>query len=197
MSKSKQVKPSAPLFQVKKGMAFFIDEPCSNQGVPCNNGIRKSRPYLVVSNDLCNAYSNLIQVIPLKTDHDVQAHSTKWYFIQYKGKYGSDYIADVSSIMLVDKIYCNQSSYSESNTRNITEEVMDRINDGIIRQFGLDTTYQRIGTQTPEVSTPITAFNKVDVVESVHNEPEVDSIAEVETSERYGTSEWLCLLFQK
>ena len=164
-------KSKEPVFQVKRGMVFFIDEPSSKQGVPCNNGIKKSRPYIVISNNLCNAYSSLIHVAPLKTDHDVQKNSEKWYFIQYKGKYGNDYIIDISSIMLVDKIYCNSSSYSESNTRNITDEVMDQVDAGIIRQFELEKKYQKIGTQAVEVN-PVAEYNKVASAENVHDDVE-------------------------
>lgn len=168
-------KSKEPVFQVKRGMVFFIDEPSSKQGVPCNNGIKKSRPYIVISNNLCNAYSQLIHVAPLKTDHDVQKNSEKWYFIQYKGKYGNDYIIDISSIMLVDKIYCNSSSYSESNTRNITDEIMDQVDAGIMRQFELDKKYQKIDTQTVEVK-PVAEYNKVESIENVYDDVEDSAI---------------------
>lgn len=175
-------KSKEPVFQVKRGMVFFIDEPSSKQGVPCNNGIKKSRPYIVISNNLCNAYSQLIHVAPLKTDHDVQKNSEKWYFIQYKGKYGNDYIIDISSIMLVDKIYCNSSSYSESNTRNITDDIMDQVDAGIMRQFELEKKYQKIDTQAVEVK-PVAEYNKVESIENVYEDVEdsdtVETVPEV------------------
>lgn len=171
-------KSKEPVFQVKRGMVFFIDEPSSKQGVPCNNGIKKSRPYIVISNNLCNAYSQLIHVAPLKTDHDVQKNSEKWYLIQYSGKYGNDYIIDISSIMLVDKVYCNSSSYSESNTRNITDEVMDQVDAGIMRQFELDKKYQKINTQDAEVN-PVSEYNKVENTENIHEDVENSTITAV------------------
>lgn len=170
-------KSKEPVFQVKRGMVFFIDEPSSKQGVPCNNGIKKSRPYIVISNNLCNAYSQLIHVAPLKTDHDVQKNSEKWYLIQYSGKYGNNYIIDISSIMLVDKVYCNSSSYSESNTRNITDEVMDQVDAGIMRQFELDKKYQKIDTQDVEVN-PVVEYNMVESTENIHDDIE-DSTSNV------------------
>lgn len=125
-------------FEIKRGMCFYLDEPSKTEPVPCTSScsLQKKRPYIVLSNDKCNASSQLLHVAPILTrTYDPK----RWYCVPFKSA-GRDVVVDVSAIMLVDKSLLTEAAYTQvisMYTKNNTA-LMDNIKTAIQRQFALD-----------------------------------------------------------
>ena len=126
-------------FEIKRGMCFYLDEPSKTEPVPCTSSCspQKKRPYMVLSNDKCNASSNLVHVAPILTrTYDPK----RWYCVPFKSMNNRDVVVDVSAIMLVDKTLLDEAAYTQGisfYTMN-NEVLMKNIKTAIQRQFALD-----------------------------------------------------------
>ena len=123
-------------FKVKRGMVFFLNKPADHQPVKClaSNVPEKKRPYIVVSNDKCNEFANLVHVAPVYTR---SPSSARIYEVPFKSVSDRDCVVDVASIMLVPKELLNTVSYSSDITHyTIANSVLlDGISRAVMRQF--------------------------------------------------------------
>lgn len=126
-------------FTVKRGMVFFIEDAAKQEPISCNSesAPKKRRPYIVLSNDKCNASSPLIHVAPILTrEYDPK----RWYCVPFKSTCNRDSVVDVSAIMLLDKSICNEVNYSEAISQYTygNQILMDNVKTAIKRQFSVD-----------------------------------------------------------
>lgn len=125
--------------EIKRGMCFYLDEPSKTEPVPCTADVapQKKRPYMVLSNDKCNASSPLVHVAPiLSRVYDPK----RWYCVPFKSTNNRDVVVDISAIMLVDKTLLTEAAYTAAiSFYTLTNKIlMDNIRTAIKRQFALD-----------------------------------------------------------
>ena len=137
-------------FEIKRGMVFYLEEPSRNQPNIRNTTYtmpKKKRPYVVLSNDGCNANSSCIHVAPLYSRED----STKPYLVSFTGNDGHQSVIDIGAIMLIPKSLCVISDYSERITQSVTKrEVLDKISAAIANQFSIS--YDMLSKEAREVA---------------------------------------------
>lgn len=125
-------------FTIKRGMVFFLDDAAKQEPISCTSDCtpKKKRPYLVLSNDKCNASSNLIHVAPiLSRSYDPK----RWYCVPFQSTCGRDSVVDVSAIMLIDKSLCTEVNYSAAVSQYTqNQNLMNNIKTAIKRQFSID-----------------------------------------------------------
>ena len=134
-------------FEIKRGMCFFIEKPATSQPIPNTSEFtpEKNRPYMVVSNNKCNASSSLIHVAPVIHREYNEKH---WWNVPFKSTCNKPAVVNISEIMLIDKNLCTTQNYAMSLsdlTVNNTK-LLSGIAVAIRRQFGLDndsTKYER------------------------------------------------------
>ena len=156
-------------FEIKRGMCFYLDEPSKTEPVPCTTSCspQKKRPYMVLSNDKCNASSNLVHVAPILTrTYDPK----RWYCVPFKSMNNRDVVVDVSAIMLVDKTLLDEAAYTQGisfYTMN-NEVLMKNIKTAIQRQFALDDFTTRY--DSCKVTEPVapTVSNTQNTVPEIH-----------------------------
>lgn len=131
-------------FEIKRGMVFFIDmtkiQPTSATGlVPT-----KVRPYVVLSNDLCNQSSPTIHVAPIYTKA-YKDTAKKWYLIPFKETDNRESAVDIASIMLIPKAYCKSTNYNQTLTNLVryNKNLFEMIDAAICKQFAVDTIQTR------------------------------------------------------
>ena len=146
-------------FEIKRGMVFFLDVTKIQQN-PCASLPTKNRPYVVLSNDLCNQSSTMIHVAPIFTK-SYEDSSKKWYLIPFKESDDRESAINISSIMLIPKMYCTSTNYSKSLTSLVrfNKNLFDLIDSAICRQFAVNTDVIR-----PEVKETIQKY-------PVYNQP--------------------------
>lgn len=112
-------------FIVKKGMVFYLDE------------YGKKRPYLILSNDKCNASSSYVNAAPISV---AEYDPKKWYCVPFKSTCGNTNVVNISNIRLVGKQLCNEESYTKAITLYTfnNKELFDNISTAIKRQFDID-----------------------------------------------------------
>lgn len=152
-------------FEIKKGMCFFIEKPATTQPIPNTSEFtpEKNRPYMVVSNNKCNATSTLIHVAPVITREYNEKH---WWNVPFKSTNNRNSIVNISEIMLIEKNLCTTQNYamSISDLTMNNAKLMDNIAVAIRRQFALDNDSQKYDSYEIEdvPATKITT-NNVDV----------------------------------
>lgn len=131
-------------FEIKRGMVFFIDmtkiQPTNASGlVPT-----KVRPYVVLSNDLCNQSSQTIHVAPIYTKA-YKDTVKKWYLIPFKETDNRESAVDIASIMLIPKAYCKSTNYNQTLTNLVryNKNLFEMIDSAICKQFAVDTIQTR------------------------------------------------------
>lgn len=146
-------------FEIKRGMVFFLDVTKIQQN-PCASLPTKNRPYVVLSNDLCNQSSTMIHVAPIFTK-SYEDSIKKWYLIPFKESDDRESAINISSIMLIPKMYCTSTNYSKSLTSLVrfNKNLFDLIDSAICRQFAVNTAVIR-----PEVKETIQQY-------PVYNQP--------------------------
>lgn len=137
-------------FKIKRGMVFYLERPAESQPVKCVSSFapEKKRPYMVISNDKCNEYSQLLNIAPIYTR---EASSDRWYQVPFKSTCNRDCVVDVGAIMLVPKELLNENSYSAAVTQyTIANSVLlEAIGRAIHRQFDVsEDIHERIMTPT-------------------------------------------------
>jgi mRNA-degrading endonuclease toxin of MazEF toxin-antitoxin module len=112
-------------FIVKKGMVFYLDE------------YGKKRPYLILSNDKCNATSSYVHAAPISV---AEYDPKKWYCVPFKSTCGNTNVVNISNIRLVGKQHCNEESYTKAITMYTfnNKELFENISTAIKRQFDID-----------------------------------------------------------
>ena len=121
-------------FTIKRGMVFYLEDQRS-ESVP-----KSKRPYMVLSNNKCNASASMVHVAPiLIREYDPK----KWYCVPFKSTCNRDAVVDISSIQLIDKALCTEAAYSEavSNYTYSNQALLDAIKTAVKRQFGVDDDY--------------------------------------------------------
>ncbi len=146
-------------FEIKRGMVFFLDVTKIQQN-PCASLPTKNRPYVVLSNDLCNQSSTMIHVAPIFTK-SYEDSIKKWYLIPFKESDYRESAINISSIMLIPKMYCTSTNYSKSLTSLVrfNKNLFELIDSAICRQFAVNTDVIR-----PEVKETIQQY-------PVYNQP--------------------------
>lgn len=123
-------------FKIKRGMVFYLEKPAESQPVKCISSFtpEKKRPYIVVSNDKCNEYSQLVNIAPI---YSREPRQDKWYQVPFKSTCNRDCIVNIGEIMLVPKELLNENSYSAAVTQyTIANSVLlEAIGRAIHRQF--------------------------------------------------------------
>ena len=152
--------------EIKRGMCFYLDEPSKTEPVPCTADVapQKKRPYMVLSNDKCNASSQLVHVAPiLSRVYDPK----RWYCVPFKSTNNRDAVVDISAIMLVDKTLLTEAAYTAAiSFYTLTNKIlMDDIRTAIKRQFALDdagTRYDQYKIADHETMSTTTKTSQVD-----------------------------------
>lgn len=140
-------------FVVKRGMIFYMDVPSKDQPVPLprERCVTKKRPYIILSNDACNANSDLVHAAPITTKAPAMM---KWYLVPFRAKDSSFRWINISNTMLVPKSYCTVADYSESLSQVTfgNKELMDRLDYCIAKQFGFEYIFNKASNEcvTPE-----------------------------------------------
>ena len=123
---------------VKRGMVFYMDVPSKDQPVPLPGeyAISKKRPYIVISSDEQNTYSNLVHVAPITTK---PSDKPKWYRVPFRASDGTYRWVLISHLMLVPKEYCTVADMSEalSNVCVNNPELTQRLNESIFKLLGV------------------------------------------------------------
>lgn len=159
-------------FEIKRGMVFFLDVTKIQQN-PCASLPTKNRPYVVLSNDLCNQSSTMIHVAPIFTK-SYEDSSKKWYLIPFKESDDRESAINISSIMLIPKMYCTSTNYSKSLTSLVrfNKNLFELIDSAICRQFAVNTDVIR-----PEVRETIQQYpvynQPIPVIQNVPTVPNI------------------------
>ena len=110
----------------KRGQVWFLKEEESSKGsIQC-----KSRPYLVVSNDICNTYSSVIHMAPI-TSKIKKVQPT--HVVYYDNKNNKNTI-------LVEQIMPKSVPHILRNSNymyTLSEIIMEEVNQSIMTQFGI------------------------------------------------------------
>ena len=124
--------------EVKRGMVFYMDVPSKDQPVPLPGeyAISKKRPYIVISSDEQNVYSNLVHVAPITTK---PSDKPKWYRVPFRASDGTYRWVLISHLMLVPKEYCTVADMSEALTNVClnNKELTQRLNESIFKLLGV------------------------------------------------------------
>lgn len=118
----------------RRGQVWFVED----KSEPESSIQSKSRPYLVVSNDMCNAHSSVIHMCPLTTKSKSEYIPTHVYITDPRG---------TSSTILVEqtRIISTKTLRNSRYQYTLTQEVMDRVDKALAIQFGINLTYPTIG----------------------------------------------------
>lgn len=124
--------------EVKRGMVFYMDVPSKDQPVPLPGeyAITKKRPYIVISSDEQNVYSNLVHVAPITTK---PSEKPRWYRVPFRAMDGTYRWVLISHLMLVPKEYCTIADMSEALTNVClnNQELTQRLNESIFKLLGV------------------------------------------------------------
>ena len=124
--------------EVKRGMVFYMDVPSKDQPVPLPGeyAISKKRPYIVISSDEQNVYSNLVHVAPITTK---PSDKPRWYRVPFRAMDGTYRWVLISHLMLVPKEYCTVADMSEALTNVClnNKELTQRLNESIFKLLGV------------------------------------------------------------
>jgi len=124
--------------EVKRGMVFYMDVPSKDQPVPLPGeyAISKKRPYIVISSDEQNMYSNLVHVAPITTK---PSDKPRWYRVPFRASDGTYRWVLISHLMLVPKEYCTVADMSEALTNVClnNKELTQRLNESIFKLLGV------------------------------------------------------------
>ena len=124
--------------EVKRGMVFYMDVPSKDQPVPLPGeyAISKKRPYIVISSDEQNVYSNLVHVAPITTK---PSDKPRWYRVPFRASDGTYRWVLISHLMLVPKEYCTVADMSEALTNVClnNKELTQRLNESIFKLLGV------------------------------------------------------------
>lgn len=175
-------------FEIKRGMVFFIDmtkiQPTSATGlVPT-----KVRPYVVLSNDLCNQSSPTIHVAPIYTKA-YKDTAKKWYLIPFKETDNRESAVDIASIMLVPKAYCKSTNYNMTLTNLVryNKNLFEMIDAAICKQFAVSVIQTRPEVEKtmqehPVYNAPIPVVPNITLNISVNGVPVSPDSVSIESS---------------
>ena len=110
----------------RRGQVWFINDNVESKGsIQC-----KSRPYLVISNDRCNAYSTVIHMAPItsKVKGDYPTH------VLYKD------MDEIPHTILIEQITPKSVPHIKRNSRymyTLSDDVIGKVDEAILRQFGI------------------------------------------------------------
>lgn len=151
-------------FTIKRGMIFNLTEPAKSQPEMGVDAIRKTRPYMVVSNDGCNNCSFYCNAAPLTTQPKKEE---RYYRVPFPKCDEYDRWVNVSNIVLVPVSMCNRVTYNPFLSRVALddEEFQQNLNAALMKQFGLvahvaETAEKTVETVTTEATqTAAAVFN--------------------------------------
>lgn len=119
--------------EIKRGMVFFMENPSKSSSVYVE---KKSRPYVVITNDRCNASSKVIQVAPIISG---AYDAARYYRVPFTSSDGRDAVINVSDMVMIEKELCTEANYDEKITKCILESnVMTNVNTALRRHLGID-----------------------------------------------------------
>lgn len=124
-------------FTVKRGMVFYLDSAGEQQcNVTCQL-TAKSRPYLVVSNDVVNDRASIVHVLPI-TSQPPRAPHMPW-MVPFKKRDGSVNWVRTNEATCIPKKLLTCANYSESFSNIICENkgFMSRVTEMIARHFAI------------------------------------------------------------
>lgn len=110
------------ILRVCRGQVWWITTETINQGSKQN----KSRPWLIVSNDVCNDKSPVLTAVPLTT-----ADKGNYPFHVAVNNFGTTNLILCEQITSIEKSQCERYMYS------VSVEVMNKVNSAILLQLGI------------------------------------------------------------
>ncbi len=122
--------------RVNRGQVFMYDplrSVCSIDDKPVKNikmkGClqQKERPYLVVSNNKCNASSHVVTVVPITTRDDIKIPVQVKFF--FEGRY---------QVVLVEQICTANIEDLGNYIYTVSDAILDNVINGIMLQVGFD-----------------------------------------------------------
>lgn len=127
-------------FEIKRGMVFNLNEPGRMQKNVSVDAVRKSRPYMVLSNNAVNNTGSYIHVAPMTS----QIKDEKYYRVQLPH---AESWVNISDIMLIPRQMCNQSNLNGYlSALSMNDAFFETLNKAIMRHFSIP--------EYPIVSTP-------------------------------------------
>lgn len=88
---------------------------------------QKERPYLVVSNNKCNAFSNVVTVVPITTRHEVKIPVQVKFFFEERPQ-----------IILVEQICTANIEDLGDYVCTVSDEILEQVTDAIMMQVGYE-----------------------------------------------------------
>lgn len=110
------------ILRICRGQVWWVTTEIVNQGSKQN----KSRPWLIVSNDVCNDKSPVLTAVPLTT-----ADKGDYPFHVAVNNFGATNLILCEQITSIEKSQCEQYMYT------VSADVMRKVNDAMSLQIGL------------------------------------------------------------
>lgn len=161
-------------FEIKRGMVFNLNEPGRMQKNVSIDAVRKSRPYMVLSNNAVNNTGGYIHVAPMTS----QVKDEKYYRVQLPH---AESWVNISDIMLIPRQMCNQSNLNGYlSALSMNDAFLETLNKAIMRHFGIPE-YPIVST--PRAESVVQEQPKDEPVVEQEVKPVAESIAESVTKE--------------
>jgi len=115
---------------VKRGAIFFVPDLSGDTSVifTGEHYPKKCRPWIIVSNDICNAYNHRIQAVPIYTRNKTSL-PTHVYFTHDR----RDCVACCEQITSFEISHIDSRAYAGT----VSDEILDKIEQGLKIQLGL------------------------------------------------------------
>lgn len=110
------------ILRVCRGQVWWVTTEIVNQGSKQN----KNRPWLIVSNDVCNEKSPVLTAVPLTT-----ADKGDYPFHVAVNNFGTTNLILCEQITSIEKSKCERYMYS------VSDDIMSRVNSAILLQLGI------------------------------------------------------------
>lgn len=110
------------ILRICRGQVWWVTTETVNQGSKQN----KNRPWLIVSNDVCNDKSPVLTAVPLTT-----ADKGNYPFHVIVNNFGTTNLILCEQITSIEKSQCECYMYS------VSAEVMSKVNSAILLQLGM------------------------------------------------------------
>lgn len=116
------------ILRICRGQVWWVTTETVNQGSKQN----KNRPWLIVSNDVCNDKSPVLTAVPLTT-----ADKGNYPFHVTVNNFGTTNLILCEQITSIEKSQCERYMYS------VSAEVMNNVNNAILLQLGMSPMAQK------------------------------------------------------
>lgn len=110
------------ILRVCRGQVWWVTTEIVNQGSKQN----KNRPWLIVSNDVCNDKSMVLTAVPLTT-----ADKGNYPFHVAVNNFGTTNLILCEQITSIEKSQCERYMYS------VSDDIMSKVNSALMLQLGI------------------------------------------------------------